>query len=230
MSDREVKSGVHLIKGYSNSFIIEAEEGLILIDTGFNPQAKSIRRYIRERLPRRKVKGIVITHNHVDHVRGLRRLVREYSPEVLAHPADIPVLKGEEPYSVRGGLLKPLFWVLFRLIDTPHVEVSRELTDGEKYSVLTTIHTPGHTSGHLSFIDEERSILYTGDAIASRRGKLNLPPNIFNESPRETRKSALKLARLEFDTLLPSHGDPIFSNASEFLRNSPLLKKLSSTS
>ena len=226
MPNMEVKSGVHLIKGYSNSFIVEAEDGLILIDAGFNPQAKSIRRYIREKLPRRKVKGIVITHNHIDHVRGLRRIVKEYSPEVLAHQADTAVLRGKAPYSVRGGLLKPLFWILFRFADTPRIEVSTELSDGEKYSVLTAIHTPGHTSGHLSFIDENRSILYTGDAIATRGRKLNLPPNIFNENPIETRKSALKLAKLEFESLLPSHGDPILSNASEFLRNSALMNKL----
>jgi glyoxylase-like metal-dependent hydrolase (beta-lactamase superfamily II) len=148
----------------------------------------------------------------------------------MAHPADKAVITGEAPYSVRGGLLKPLFWILFRLTDTPGVEVTRELTDGEKYSVLRVIHTPGHTSGHLSFIDEERSILYTGDAIASRRKKLNLTPNIFNDHPNEIRKSALKLAELEFETLLPSHGDPIYSNASEFLRNSSLMKKLTSVS
>ncbi len=226
MLNREVKSGVHLIHGYSNSFIVEAEDGLVLIDAGFNPQAKSIRRYIREKLPRRKVKAIVITHNHVDHVRGLRCLVKEYSPEVLAHPADSAVIRGEAPYSVRGGLLKPLFWILLRLFDTPKVEVSRELTDGEKYSTLTVIHTPGHTSGHLSFLDEKRSILFTGDAIADRRGRLALPPNIFNQNPSDVKKSALKLAGLEFETLLPSHGEPILSDASQVFRNSPLLKTL----
>ena len=110
---------------------------------------------------------LILTHCHIDH-----RLTRS---EIL----DVPVWcheKEQEWFSnrdlfftdagfKRSGLdLNGLFDFAKGMFDT---EIDHLLTDGERIDIggitLETIHTPGHTPGHIAFFIPEHNLLFSGD-------------------------------------------------------------------
>ncbi len=68
-----------------NCFYIEHEEDAILIDTGISYEKL---KYFLSRLGRdsRRIKAVFITHEHQDHIRGLRSIIRALHVPVYLHP------------------------------------------------------------------------------------------------------------------------------------------------
>lgn len=95
---------------------------------------------ILERLKGTNPKGILMTHNHMDHVGALLELQSKLSVPVAVHSADA------------GNLL---------------LEPDQNLSDGDEVSIgeiqITVLHTPGHTPGSLCFLTG--SYLISGDTI-----------------------------------------------------------------
>ncbi|MEM5821131.1 MAG: MBL fold metallo-hydrolase, partial [Candidatus Aenigmatarchaeota archaeon] len=54
---------IHVISGYSNSFVLEFDDYLILIDCGFDKKAKEIIKKIKE--VGKNLRYIFITHSHI---------------------------------------------------------------------------------------------------------------------------------------------------------------------
>ena len=67
--------------------------------------------------------------------------------------------------------------VIRRAWDSPRVEPTREVEDGEEIAfdgwVLTAVHTPGHTAGHLCIHIPDEQLTFTGDHVLSR-----ITPNV----------------------------------------------------
>jgi glyoxylase-like metal-dependent hydrolase (beta-lactamase superfamily II) len=80
------------------------------------------------------------------------------------------------------------------------------------------IHTPGHTPGSSCFLLENRGILFAGDVLEVRKGKLGEPNFHFTVDRAEGARSIRKLAGLPIDTLLLAHFPPIH-NAQRRLRH-----------
>jgi glyoxylase-like metal-dependent hydrolase (beta-lactamase superfamily II) len=71
---------------------------------------------------------------------------------------------------------------------------------------LTTVHTPGHTSDHLSFsLDEERT-LFTGDHVMGWSTSVIIPPD---GDMAAYMNSLAKLLHRDDETYLPTHGPAI---------------------
>jgi glyoxylase-like metal-dependent hydrolase (beta-lactamase superfamily II) len=76
--------------------------------------------------------------------------------------------------------------------------------------------TPGHTAGHLALLlPRDGGVLFAGDA-ATNVGRLGAGP--VYEDVGEGRRSLEKLAALDFDVALFSHGRPICGGAGERFR------------
>ena len=86
-----------------------------------------------------KIKGILVTHTHLDHSEAVRELVRRWNVKAYAHP-NVSYL-GYEPVDEGKSVID---------------EVS-----------LGVIYTPGHSSDHLCFLDQ-RGDLMSGDHILGR--------------------------------------------------------------
>jgi glyoxylase-like metal-dependent hydrolase (beta-lactamase superfamily II) len=69
---------------------------------------------------------------------------------------------------------------------------------------LKVIFTPGHTKGSVCFFDQKSKALFSGDTLfKGAYGRTDL-----NSSSAEDMKSSLKLlSNINFDLLLPGHGD-----------------------
>ena len=106
---------VHVVPGYSNSYIIDGDQGVTLIDTGLpNRQTKVVEVLSGIGRSIADVRAIVVTHSHADHVGGAAVLKRESQAPLFASPIDAPAIQGKErtpppPIVGRFSFLRPLF-------------------------------------------------------------------------------------------------------------------------
>ena len=108
----------------------------------------------------RKMREIILTHLHPDHIGGVGALVAHLDGNVpvAAHRLTAEALLGK----VRVD----------RLIE------DEEMIDlpGSPHLVLRALHTPGHARGHLCFYEERTGALITGDNIVGLGSVLIDPP------------------------------------------------------
>ena len=71
--------------GFVRSWIISTEDGLIVVDPGSVGTAEAVKAFIRSRpgWKMEDVRGIFITHFHVDHIGGIGRLLRACPDETV---------------------------------------------------------------------------------------------------------------------------------------------------
>ena len=214
MAAEEIVSGVYGISMmYVNAFLVIAEDGLVLVDSGLAGRKDTILGAVaRASRQPADLKHILITHHHVDHIGSLADLKEATAASSYVHPADSPIVRGEQPQpgpnpdSLLGKLAGPL---LSRMSSTPPATaVDVEVADGDELPLaggIKAVHTPGHTPGHLSFLLPSRKLLFVGDAAANML-RLGLPLGMFTADRQQAKESVRKLAALEFDIACFGHG------------------------
>jgi hydroxyacylglutathione hydrolase len=101
-----------------------------------------------------KIKYILLTHTHFDHIDGVPELMKKTGAEVLVHKLESESLK------------------------TKGIEITTIVEDGDVFKIgdiqIKILHTPGHTPGGISFVLDDRVI--TGDALfVGFIGRADLP-------------------------------------------------------
>ena len=74
-----INNFIYLSEGASNSYLIETTEGNILINTGLGVEAP-VHKYAFDQVNKNKIKYIIFTQGHVDHVGG-SGFFKEYNPD-----------------------------------------------------------------------------------------------------------------------------------------------------
>ncbi len=102
-----------------------------------------------------KIKYIVNTHAHVDHVMGNREMVRRTGAKIVIHEKDAKFLT-----RMPQDLL-----MMFRADPSPSADIL--VKDGDIIEVgnvrLQVIHTPGHSPGGISLYMD--GMVFTGDTL-----------------------------------------------------------------
>jgi hydroxyacylglutathione hydrolase len=175
----------------------------IIIDPGFDAsnEAEQITRYVDAN--KLKVKFIVNTHGHSDHIHGDKILKRKYEVPICIHPYDAPCLEGLGEDILPANVL---------------LEDKKLLKFGQM--ILRVMHTPGHSLGSISLVGE--NLVFTGDTLfAGGIGRTDFPGG----SDRDMKFSLEKLMRLPDEYLVyPGHGG--FSTIGEERRVNPFLRWL----
>ncbi|GAB4156610.1 MAG: hypothetical protein Fur0037_24890 [Planctomycetota bacterium] len=140
---------------------------------------------------RARVRGILASHHHPDHVGGIEALSRALELPVRGHPETLPRLPGR----FRTG--EPL-------LDGDQIDLG-EAPDGTRPWTLLAVHTPGHDRGHLCFADSRYGALFAGDMLSTISTIIVDPP----EGHLSTYLRSLeRLEAIPFSMLLPAHGPP----------------------
>jgi glyoxylase-like metal-dependent hydrolase (beta-lactamase superfamily II) len=81
------------------------------------------------------------------------------------------------------------------------------------------ISTPGHTLGHTSLLRDEDGVLITGDAFGTLLRKVQVGgTKAACTNPPQAKRSAEKLLTEDFDTVVMTHGKPLYAGARRQLK------------
>ncbi|WP_406104005.1 MBL fold metallo-hydrolase [Micromonospora globbae] len=144
--DHAVTSGTFSLDGQTfdvdnNVWVVGDDDECVVLDAPHDVDA------ILTVVGERRVRAILATHAHDDHVRAAPALARATGAPVLLHPADR---------------------VLWDLVH-PDVAPGGDLRDGATVEVagiaLRVLHTPGHSPGACSFHAPALGAVFTGDTL-----------------------------------------------------------------
>jgi glyoxylase-like metal-dependent hydrolase (beta-lactamase superfamily II) len=143
--DHAVTSGTSSLDGKTidvenNVWVLGNDEECVVIDAPHDIGP------ILDLVAGRRVRAVLCTHAHDDHIRVAPALGAAVGAPVLLHPDDLPLWHQTHTRPPDG-----------------------ELADGQQVPVagttLTVLHTPGHTPGAVCFYAEDLATVFTGDTL-----------------------------------------------------------------
>jgi glyoxylase-like metal-dependent hydrolase (beta-lactamase superfamily II) len=157
---------------FKNAFLVREGDGFTLVDTTMGGGADGLIAAAAQ--AGGAIRRIALTHGHGDHVGSLDALAQRLddSAEVLMPEFDARIHAGEKV--VEGKL--PGSW--------PKLETRADvrLTEGDRVGSLEVIATPGHSPGHVAFLDTRDRTLIGGDVFTAY-GKLALTSHFYLRFP-----------------------------------------------
>jgi glyoxylase-like metal-dependent hydrolase (beta-lactamase superfamily II) len=155
---------------HTTGVLIIQGQDVAIIETGHHRCGKQILDALSTRqIPVEKIRYVCVTHRHGDHCGGATPIAKKApNATVVGHKYAIAAL--HDPSRLNEGA-RQLFGEFAQDIHPlPHNIPVRAVQDGERINLgdkmqLQVIGTPGHTSDHLAFFEEQTRTLYTGDAL-----------------------------------------------------------------
>jgi len=135
----------------------------MIVDPGDEPDR--IGDWVEEK--KLKVKYLVCTHTHFDHVGGLPELKESTGAEIVIHKAELPIYERAAEMARLWG---------FQLESLPKPD--RFVAEGDILALgslsFQVWHTPGHSPGGICLVGKEE--VFTGDSLfAGSIGRTDLP-------------------------------------------------------
>lgn len=134
----------------------------VLIDTG----SQTLLPYFKQFFNKIDIDQVLLTHNHEDHTGGAAFLQQTYEVPVYINDMSVKACKEKATYP----LYRKLFWgkrAPFQAQPLGNTFTSRTAT-------WQVIHTPGHASDHMSFLNQETGQLFSGDVYVHPKTKVVL--------------------------------------------------------
>ncbi|WP_254768107.1 MBL fold metallo-hydrolase [Salinilacihabitans rarus] len=216
---------ITLSPGSTNCYLLDADEGYLLIDTGYEWEYRSFVEQLADvGVDVAEIEYLLLTHHHDDHVGFANELLDGVT--VIAHEAADELLRAGENDRSGGGLLNRRVYYLAKLrswlvpewdLTFPPVALRDDdlLVDGDDDRLLgelgidgTILHTPGHTPDSISVLLDDGT-LFCGDAAMSRPLWAGIKYHtIFIADVDRYYESWRKILDSSAETVYPAHGDP----------------------
>lgn len=144
-----------------NTYVIsdEASKEAAIIDAGcyYKREQETLANYIQDN--HLKVKYLLNTHLHFDHIFGNRFVYKQYGLKTCAHRADEDWLTDAPRRTLMFGLQFP----------GEPVEIGTYIDEGDIFLLgdykLECIHVPGHSQGSIVFHAPQAGCLFSGDVL-----------------------------------------------------------------
>jgi glyoxylase-like metal-dependent hydrolase (beta-lactamase superfamily II) len=111
----------------------------------------------------------------------------------------------------RGGLFAAM---------TPEPPQTVPIEDGDVLPVLgglRVVHTPGHTPGSVCLFGARDRVLFVGDMLQRRFGRVSFASSLYSDDIAMARRAVQRLTSLDVETVVFSHYPPLTEGASETL-------------
>jgi glyoxylase-like metal-dependent hydrolase (beta-lactamase superfamily II) len=192
-----------------HTYVLDGGSELALIDTGFGPGQEQILDRIRgDGLDPSRIRKILITHYHADHVGGASGMRSALEAQLLAGREAADTIRAGDADRI-GLTWAQSFGFYPADYRWSGSEVDGEFGDGDRIQVgdlsVEALATPGHCAGHYCLLvkGRERSYLFSSDCVFW--GGAIILQNVADSSVQEYAASMAKLMNYEFDALLPGH-------------------------
>jgi len=193
--------------------VVDGGQGA-LIDAGYADEVSLQARleYLRG-IPELQLEYIVLTHHHIDHASGARRLREATGARICLHPRAERTLrewKESAPQDLPpAGSLEERVRAWRQ--EAAQATADRLVEDGDTIAVggvtIEVVHTPGHTLGSICLYLREERALFTGDTVLGL-GTVAIAPPPHGDMGLYI-QSLERLKGYDAALLLPGHGPPV---------------------
>ncbi len=144
------------------------------------------------------VEKLLNTHCHIDHVLGNSFVKDKYQVSLFAHEIEVPYLKAVETYAPNYGYQQYQPSTIDNYINEGDI-----IEFGN--SSLEILFVPGHSAGHIAFINNNQKICIGGDVLFKLSiGRTDLPGGDYDTLIKSIHTKLFKLS--DDFVVYPGHG------------------------
>jgi len=140
----------------ANTYLIISDDKVVIVDPG--KDYPGIENYIKKN--NLTPTGILLTHGHFDHIRGVKRLYDAFKIPTFIYYDEVKFLEDpklncsrlmDNPYSLENIEIKTV----------SDNEIIKDLIKED----IKVLYTPYHTSGSVCYYLKESKVIFTGDSL-----------------------------------------------------------------